>query len=152
MRNLANSALSAPRPALTLRLRVALDELQRAQRAERIKQLREESPYTQEALSDKLGITVRAYQAWEEGGGIKWENLENLAEIHSVDIQWIHRGQERGPTPDPFASADLYKAVDVERAIRMEAMLNALLDHFGIEWVTPEAATKPKKPKGPKKK
>lgn len=98
---------------------MALDEAQRLARGERIKQLREESAFTQPALAEKVGVTLRAYQRWEEGGGIEWDHLEKLAEIHGVDVQWIHRGKEKGPTPDPFAS-DSPEIADALRALQSE--------------------------------
>lgn len=100
----ANTALKRSSASLTFRHQMALEEHQRVERAQRIKQLREESPYTQAALADKVGVTPRAYQRWEEGGGIEWEHLEKLAEIHDVDVMWIHKAAGRGPTPDPFAT------------------------------------------------
>lgn len=95
----ANRALFGARPALSVRLQLALEEQQRLDRAARIKQLREESPYTQEAIADLVGVKIRSYQKWEEGGGIEWDNLEKLADIHKVSVQWIHRGEEKA-TPD----------------------------------------------------
>lgn len=93
---------------------MALDEQQQIERAARIKQLREESPYTQAALADLIGVTPRAYQRWEEGGGIEWDHLERLAEIHDVEVMWIHRGSGRGPTPEMFrpdGASELREAV-----------------------------------------
>jgi transcriptional regulator with XRE-family HTH domain len=98
MQKAANRALKEPRSVATLRLRMALDAKQRAERAQRIKQLRGESPYTQAAIADRVGVTPRAYQRWEEGGGIEWEHLERLAEIHDAEVLWIHRGEGRGPS------------------------------------------------------
>lgn len=120
----ANAALSASRSALTFRMQVALDEQQQLARAARIKQLREESPYTQAALADLVGVTPRAYQRWEEGGGIEWEHLERLAEVHGVDVIWIHRGTSRGPTPDPFVPT----TSEVPALARIEAKLARIED------------------------
>lgn len=41
---------------------MALDQQQRLERGLRIKTLREESSHTQQALSDLVGVTLRAYQ------------------------------------------------------------------------------------------
>ncbi len=95
---------------------MALDEAARAARAERIKRLREESRYTQPNIAEFVGVSLRAYQRWEEGGGIEWEHLEKLAELHDVDPQWIHRGREKGATPDPFAS----ESAEAVEALREE--------------------------------
>lgn len=71
-----------------------------AERGERIKWLRDEKLHlTQEAMADKVGITLRGYQEWEAGGGIKWENAKKLAKIGGVEADWIMSG-DRGGTPD----------------------------------------------------
>lgn len=136
------------RTGRTLRLQVALDEAAKAERAGRIRQLREESPYTQPALADKVGVTLRAYQRWEEGGGIEWEHLEKLAEIHDVDVQWIHRGREQGPAPDPFATSRSpseqfglvlqNQAEILARIIRIEASLGITDELPDVEEVAAE--------------
>lgn len=122
-RKAANTALPGARPALTFRWQVALDEKQRLERAARIRQLREESPYTQEAVAERVGVKLRSYQKWEEGGGIEWEHLEALADLHRVDVQWIHRGRERGPAPELFKNPQLDRIE--ERLKRIEAALAA---------------------------
>jgi len=119
---------------------MALDEQQQLERAARIKQLREESPYTQAALADLVGVTPRAYQRWEEGGGIEWDHLEKLAEVHGVDVMWIHRGTGRGPSPletfsEPASTADLD-----ERLEWIESALQALLSDRGLELDAPASA------------
>ena len=93
----------------TLRDEVSgLDEDGRRARAQRIKRLRQESAYTQPAIAEAVGVTLRAYQRWEEGGGIEWEHLESLAELHGVEPQWIHRGRalEDGTRQPGGATAD----------------------------------------------
>jgi len=77
-----------------------MDEQRRLEIAGRIKELREQSPYTQPAIADRIGVTVRAYQKWEQTGGLTGEHLEELAKLHNVTPEFIWRGQERGPTPD----------------------------------------------------
>lgn len=71
-----------------------------AERGERIKWLRDEKLHlTQEAMADKVGITLRGFQEWEAGGGIKWENAKKLAKIGGVTPDWIMSG-DREETPD----------------------------------------------------
>lgn len=107
--------------AHSLRLQVALDEAARAGRADRIKRLREESAYTQPALAEAVGVTLRAYQRWEEGGGIEWEHLEKLAEIHGVSVQWLHRGEERA-TPDVLGALSSSELLAELRSLRAELL------------------------------
>lgn len=116
---------------------MALDVAQRIARGERIKQLREESPYTQPVLAEKVGVTLRAYQRWEEGGGIEWDHLEKLAEIYGVDVQWIHRGEERGPAPDPFATDSAKVVEELRREVR--ALRHELLAEIAKVRTTQEA-------------
>lgn len=71
-----------------------------AERGDRIKWLREEKLHlTQEAMSDRVGITLRGYQEWEAGGGIKWDNAKKLAKVGGVSPDWIMSGN-KGATPD----------------------------------------------------
>lgn len=59
--------------------------------AARIKELREPRP--QQAIADKVGVSLRAYQAWEAGGGISWENLEQLAKALGVTEEYLLYGE-----------------------------------------------------------
>ena len=65
--------------------------------AKRIKELRGLRPQPQ--MANEVGVSLRAYQEWEAGGGIKWGNLEQLAEVHGVTPNYILYGEEkpRGP-------------------------------------------------------
>lgn len=89
-----------PRTGNTLRLHHLMEETQRLEIAERIRQLRERSPFTQPEVAEKLEIGLRAYQKLEERGTTKWERCEELARIYEVDPGWIWDGREKGPTPD----------------------------------------------------
>lgn len=71
-----------------------------AERGDRIKWLREEKLHlTQEGMADKVGVTLRGYQEWEAGGGIKWDNAKKLAKAAGVTPDWIMSG-DRAETPD----------------------------------------------------
>jgi transcriptional regulator with XRE-family HTH domain len=122
-----NGAAKAPRTARTLRLEHLMDEAQRLQIAERIKDLRERSPYTQPNLAEKLGITLRAYQKMEANGTTKWERCEELGEIHGVDPRWIWEGEERPATPDLMGRLSSGPEAQLDRIERMlEVVLGAL--------------------------
>lgn len=70
-----------------------------AERGDRIRSLRENLHLTQEAMADRVGLTLRGYQEWEAGGGIKWDNAKRLAKVAGVEPDWIMSG-DRGETPD----------------------------------------------------
>lgn len=55
-----------------------------------------------ELLRERAGahvVTLRGYQAWEAGGGIKWENVKVLAEVLGQSPEWLMNGDETD-TPD----------------------------------------------------
>lgn len=99
-----------PRTAHTLRLRHLMEERQRLEIADRIRELRERSPYTQPVMADKLGLTLRGYQKIEERGTTKWERCEAIAKILEVDPRWLWDGTEKGASPDPFATSQSAEA------------------------------------------
>jgi hypothetical protein len=61
--------------------------------ASRIRALRGTRPQPQ--VADEVGVTLRAYQEWEAGGGIAWPNLRKLAEVHRVSTNWLEHGDEQ---------------------------------------------------------
>jgi transcriptional regulator with XRE-family HTH domain len=65
--------------------------------AARIRELRGLRPQPQ--MASEVGVSLRGYQQWEAGGGIKWSNLERLAKVHDVSPNYILYGEEkpRGP-------------------------------------------------------
>jgi hypothetical protein len=84
-----------------------LDQQHRLEVAARIRQLRETSGpprLTQPKIADYIGLSLRGYQKAEKTGGIAWEKLEKLGELHGVDPHWILDGEERGDTPDALAA------------------------------------------------
>jgi hypothetical protein len=62
-------------------IRTFVDQMARAEdartreRGDRIRELRAGIP--QPRIADQVGVTLRAYQEWEAGGGIGWDNLVN---------------------------------------------------------------------------
>lgn len=79
---------------------VALEmALQQRAMGRRIAQLRERAHLTQEAAADKAGVTLRAYQKWEAGGGIQYANLQKLADSLRATVEEITGSAE---TPSPF--------------------------------------------------
>lgn len=90
----------------------------------------------QQTVADRVGVTLRAYQAWEAGdAGIKWENLESLAQVLETKPDFILYGERdsQPDTPDVLGEIDrlarIERRVDdlAEHAQRVERMLGELL-------------------------
>lgn len=72
----------------TIARNVALEmALQQRAIGRRIAQLRERAHLTQDAAADRVGVTLRAYQKWEAGGGIQYANLEKLAVLFGTSVE-----------------------------------------------------------------
>lgn len=53
-------------------------------RAQHFRELREARHLSQEDAAHDIGVSVRAYREWENGGGIKWENAQRAAAFYEV--------------------------------------------------------------------
>lgn len=127
------------RTASTFRLHLLMEERQRLEIGERIRALRERSPFTQPDVADALGIKLRGYQKLEKDGTTKYERCEEIAAIHAewtkraegwehVSADWIWDGKERAETPDLMgqltdAATTPQLAAIVESVARVEARL-----------------------------
>lgn len=80
------------RSSRTLALRMALELQHQQEVAERIKELRGKVP--QPVIADRVGVTLRAYQEWEAGGGIKWENYGKLALALGSTVEYLMHGED----------------------------------------------------------
>lgn len=108
-----------PRSIRTVLLQMARAEDERAKaRGDRIRELRGSVP--QPRIAEQVGVTLRAYQEWEAGGGIGWDNLVKLAETFGVSEEYVEYGVSGRPRP----GTDLG---------RLERKLDALLVHAGID-------------------
>src|SRR2546423_8259165 len=85
-------------------------------RGERLLELRERKHASQEAAAFEVGVSTKAYRAWEKGGKIKWENAQRVASFYEVDPETLVSREEVGTSVDggePVSQLD-----------RMEAELN----------------------------
>lgn len=80
--------------------------------------MRERAHLTQEAAADKAGVTLRAYQKWEAGGGIQYANLQRLADALKTTVEQITGEVE---TPSPFRVS--------EQLDDVTAVFHARVDH-----------------------
>lgn len=120
----ANAPLTRTRHGFTLRAEQLMEEASRREMGSRIRGLRERSPYTQQAMADKVGVGLRMWQRIEERGITDWSRVQEIAEIHDVDPHWIWDGDERYETPDVMGRLDGSSG----QLARMEGKLDQLLD------------------------
>lgn len=131
--NFVPGASRAPRSITTLRA-----QMEDLARGERIKALRNARRLTQpavvELLRQKAGapvVTLRGYQAWESGGGIRWDNAKVLADVFDVDPEYVMSGRETADTPDlslmqGTAREEQLDGVSAEFSVRVDHVEAAL--------------------------
>ena len=65
---------------------------------EKLKKARREAGLTQQAMADRLGISLRHYQRIEKGTSHgtyeMWDGLEELLNVHQRVLREIHLGKE----------------------------------------------------------
>lgn len=89
--------------------------------AQRLRELR--GVRSQQWVADRVGVTARAYQAWEAGGGIAGDNIEALAQVFKVDEDYLVYGNDRRPSPDQVTEMlDLLRRLE-GRLTRIEDLL-----------------------------
>ena len=110
----------------------------------RIKDARERSKWRQQAVADKLGIGLRAYQKLEKEGTSHFERCEELAEIlelEGVTADYLWDGTPEQPASPldalsaPTSAADLADLRD--QLDRLERAVGLLLADRGLEQVAP---------------
>lgn len=121
-----------PRSVDTLRAQMA--DLSRGQR---IKDLRESRHLTQEAIAERLGVTLRGYQAWEAGGGIKWDNVKRLATFHKVNPDFVMNGPDE--TGEASANATQLDRIEMKLDL-LTAQIDAFLSQSAAERVAQAVA------------
>lgn len=106
------------RTARTLLLRMAADQ----ERADRIRALKADRPDLKwQYIADRVGVTMRAAQSWQEKGEISYANAKRLAELFEIDVDYIWRGEPA--TPDLFGSDSIEARLD-----RIEIAVTQLAD------------------------
>lgn len=114
----------------TRSLTTLLNQMADLERGARIAELRKAKHLTQPAVAELVGVTLRAYQAWEAGGGIAWDNVKLLAKKLGADPDYILSG----PKPE---TPDLFPSGDAGQLDRIEKALEILTEQ--VEWLTQRA-------------
>jgi transcriptional regulator with XRE-family HTH domain len=66
----------------------------------RIRELRQQSPYTQEAMAKEIGVSLRGYQAMEGKGAVSYDNLDKIARLHKVELSYFYADGANGDRLD----------------------------------------------------
>jgi transcriptional regulator with XRE-family HTH domain len=103
---------------------MAMEEERQREVGARIKELR--GPRPQPLVADKVGVTLRAYQAWEAGGGIAWENLQRLAEFFAVSENFLLYGAETPEGPQTQLDRIERQLAEVLRRLPEESVIEGL--------------------------
>jgi transcriptional regulator with XRE-family HTH domain len=78
-----------------------MEEQQRVEIGQRIRELRETSPHTNESIAEHVGVGVRSVANWISGTtGITYANAKKVAELFEVDVRWLWDGKERPDDTD----------------------------------------------------
>jgi transcriptional regulator with XRE-family HTH domain len=126
------ASLTAPRSAATLRLQALMDEQQRIEIGERLRELRDNSPETNRSVGDYVGVSERTVAEWSAGRqGMTYDHAQKVAELFGVDIDWLWRGREQGPTPDLIGQLHGDGPEIEERLARIEGRQAELLVAVG---------------------
>jgi transcriptional regulator with XRE-family HTH domain len=83
----------------TIAVAMARDHYERGKRIRKLRELRELS---QDEAGRAAGVTPRAWQEWEAGGGMKPASVRKAAEVLGVSVEEIRGDAE---LPDPFSLA-----------------------------------------------
>lgn len=125
-------------PILSLRLRELMEERQKLEIRERVCELDERSPLTQQEIADRMGYSQkRGYQKILERGTTQRDRVEQLAEIHGVEADWIWGGSLNGSNPGPgpeaeslSAQLDTLQAVLLAELAQVKSVQEQILSHL----------------------
>lgn len=101
-------------------------------RAEILVALRKARHLSREKVASEIDVSTKSVYAWENGGGIRWDNAKKLGLLYDVDPETLVTC-DGGPAvvalPNPDASP-----LDADEAAlrRIESKLDALLEHFAV--------------------
>lgn len=95
-------------------------ELQKAEITARIRQARKEAGLTQPEMAELLEVAMRTYQHYEDDR-VPWSLMGRISDVSGKSIRWLLHGEE-----EP----------SVEGIAELEAKLDRLLEHFGLETIS----------------
>jgi transcriptional regulator with XRE-family HTH domain len=118
---------------------MAADRERQEEIGARIKELRGRIP--QPVVADAVGVTLRAYQAWEAGdSGIAWPNLVKLAKYFKVSADYLEYGESG--RQGPSTQLDRIEAALAELEDKLDVLLERTAQMPNVAVVAAEAAVK----------
>lgn len=91
-----NASLAASKNASSLRLRCLVNDLQKAEIGQRLRELRDNSPETNRSIADAVGVSERTVAEWISGRqGMTYDNAQKVAELFEADLDWFWRGKNK---------------------------------------------------------
>ena len=120
---------------------VSMQEDQKRQIGERIRELRNNSRHTNDSIALAVDVSPRAVGKWIEGKGISRDSAEKVAELFEVEPDWLWSGKERGPTPDVLGALDPTLSDVLDRLTRIESMLSVVMAQVGATQLDAEQAS-----------
>lgn len=106
-----------------------MDEQQKAEIGSRLRDLRDNSPETNRSIADYTDVSERTVAAWAGAEqGMTYDHAQKVAKLFGVDIDWLWRGREPGPAPDPFAT----ESASGSDLARIEKKLDQVLENQGV--------------------
>lgn len=125
-----------PRSSRTLALRMALEFQHQQEVADRIREKRGLVP--QPVIAERVGVTLRACQEWEAGGGIKWENYGKLALALGTTVEYLMHGSDEQRALQA-AEEDATQLDRIEKALaEQRRLLTRLLESLTETPLSPE--------------
>jgi transcriptional regulator with XRE-family HTH domain len=101
-----------------------MEEQQRIEIGNRIRQLRDASPHTNRSIAEHVGVGERAVANWVAGTtGITYDNAKKVAELFERDATWLWAG-------DPEATPDLVGALGADPYAEQLDEINRKLDEI----------------------
>lgn len=124
-KNFPAASLQPRIPARTVLFSMPRDGSKLASQAERIRSLRALKRVSQQEAAVAIGVSIRAYAAWELGqSDLHADNLRLLAEYYGTSEDFIEYGRDRSKheTPDISGVLDIGAEI-LGRLVRLETSL-----------------------------
>lgn len=117
----------------------------------RIRELREGSVYTQEAVAKRIGVSLRGYQAMEEKGAASFPSLQKIAAVHDVDVSYFQEGVNGDRLDEAITLLRETHALMREIATRLDAVVPPLSEADALQAAKQVVADAEKARRAPKR-
>lgn len=126
-------SLRPRRSVSTVALRYLMEQQQKIEIGQRIRERRENSAETNRSIADYCDVSVEAVRNWIAGKGIAYDNAEKVAKLFGVDFDWLWRGEEKGSTPDVMGTLSPNGSKQLDRIERLVGDLSQAVAELGAD-------------------